>query len=547
MGKRKAMNFRNTVFVIALLLSLSPFALADDAISVIQNPGDLPANVVVDSYLITNPSVDTTTTSYFTLKSENRIPFDLFLQGVISLEIGDGLDKGTLINGQSKNRHQVEAIKAQAVATTNVFEQTSHTSNQDFYVAQNENIARTFVQTGTKQTYVKIPLWTDAAGDIHVSVGNPKGDKVQLDNGQLVNQPSNPQWVDFGYDPGTNGYSVYDVAAVESGTVPDIDDSGNNVSVAIVGVYAGCNGQAMRFPGSTKLTFEVDYFGETQYTPGIFTNYSEGAPAYGYTSWKVDERMSLSGVLPSEFGYTVDELNTFPVGVHGVGMYQTGAVEIAREFKDPLAGGTYNVDHNSDYIAILKHYFHPAPPILSAVTILQGNGPTTIYGAGWSPVTFDSASVNAASSVNAIVPQLKRTMQKGPSTPASAFAPITIQLFFTEQMNNLGPVQLTDGSVTVSYADYSNPTSLSASSPEEWDFIFTPDTLSQLTHGSAGVTLMVNAENANDSNFVLDSNPDTVSLDGVGVAVPNAMNATNAKSKPTIFNAYKKSLSASAL
>ncbi|MBN2754956.1 MAG: hypothetical protein JXR81_08875 [Candidatus Goldbacteria bacterium] len=112
--------------------------------------------------------------------------------------------------------------------------------------------------------------------------------------------------------------------------------------------------EGLFFGGNNSTTFTKsteDYLG--------WANEKDGTTRYG-----IYNRASTGG--PGITG-------PYPTNVHCVGMYQHGAIALAK------AGKKYD--------EIIRHYYHPSPPILSRVVLKQDD--EIIYDAGWEELKLD--------------------------------------------------------------------------------------------------------------------------------------------------------------
>ncbi len=513
--------------------------MADNAISVITSPNSFPVSVILDTYVILSPGFvqGLLGQGYFYNSSSQPLELDQFLEGEVMKEIGVGLD----IN----NRTRVEAIKAQAVAALSNIEKATKGTPKE--ISDNNSAAQTYVQSNgvTLSGFKIIPFWIDSSNYLHVSIpsnaetilnGVPViAPLIIFSNGVTVGQPTSINFATEAYvGPESDGYDDNILASVVGGIVQVEDDQGVSVaSINVAGTLTsqmdssgdiiGFVGPVLRF--NNKKIGSIQFFGEP---PGIdtrplFTQNSEALQSgYEYL-----ERNSMSGVLPVTFSSNYS-FTDFHRHIFGAGFYQTGAAEIARELSDT------NRSNDNDYLTILQQYYHPAPPILGAVTVVQSiNGnPTTIYSASWlNPLTPTETPAapgfeldGAVSNVSLSIMDLKNHVIRPTWTPtpvgtqpvtASALSPITVYAVFTEQMSGTFTASLTDGVTIIDF----NPTEsfgisqLAGGSIEEWYFVFDSSALAFLAHSSA-VTLLINGHNASYPNYTLDIHPETVSFDG---------------------------------
>lgn len=228
-------------------------------------------------------------------------------------------------------------------------------------------------------------------------------------------------------------------------------------------------GKVMEYDGSV---FETFYFSAD-------TTFTRNSEEFGW-SYLVQQRESISG--PNVSG-------SLPSNLHCIGMNQFGAIEMA------------DADSNLGYADILKHFYHPSPPIVKYVKIMQSG--KKVYEAGWSVINIDLVNFKVKREMN--IP----AKNSDTNFTANASSDLNIEIHFSERVlsaNNAIVVKI--GNQTAS--QLSNPEPMSP--PEKWTGKLTVSQLQQIPSGN--VSLNIDAFHEFADTWKLDSQPDSASLNG---------------------------------
>jgi hypothetical protein len=221
-------------------------------------------------------------------------------------------------------------------------------------------------------------------------------------------------------------------------------------------------GKTMQYQGNL---FEPYYFDDDI----TFTLNSEEA----WSVYSSIQRNNTSG--PNIFG-------TITAMTGRTGMNMFGAIEMAAQA--------------NDYQKILKHFYHPAPPFVKKVTIIQNN--LIVYQAGWSELKMNADGITPYRELTNPIP----TSDNG--FTANKGMDIEVDLEFSENVSNIN-VKIGSKSINGTITNQNN-------APSKWKCIIKADNLNDIQPGN--IVLKVGATNANAPDLVLDGKPATVAFDG---------------------------------
>ncbi len=248
---------------------------------------------------------------------------------------------------------------------------------------------------------------------------------------------------------------------------PEIIDAVNEIINQAANI-----GKVMKF---NNEIFETFFFsGDT-----TFTRNSEDWDSWYYS---IIHRANKSG--PNVIGNLLTDR-------HCVGMNQYGAIEMEDE------------NPNITYEQILKYYYHPSPPFVKYIKLLQSG--KKIYEAGWSDLIFENNLVKRV--LNSPLPNSETGFIAIPD------AKIDVEMWFSEKVisakDNFLRIKVKIGEQEINGL----ATEINKRPSEKWQGVIQPGLLKQLPFGE--IVIKIEAVHEYVTNFELDKNSATVSFNGL--------------------------------